>query len=143
MNLRQRHSQARAIQGQADSSAARAERRALPAESIPRSLPERFEFRGLNSGGRFTSPALGVNYFVGRTQAWLENQLAQCQEDLAAGKTRITWGAGESSSGSLKTTSPQQRYADLYFALSVLDPDTYPPANQPTRRTTPRYVYGS
>jgi hypothetical protein len=82
----------------------------------------------------------GVNYFIGKTQAWLEAELAKVQEDLAAGKTLVSWGAGESNAVNVRQMSLQTRFDHLYRALHELDPDNYPATNFRVRRTTPRYV---
>lgn len=79
---------------------------------------------------------MAVNYFIGQTQEWLERQLAMCQEDIAAGKTLIQWGAGDSSGIRKVQLTPQLRFAQLYYALYLLDPETYPSTGlAPTNRT--------
>jgi hypothetical protein len=77
-----------------------------------------------------------LNYFVGQSVEWLEAQLQQVQEDLAAGKTLIQWGAGDSSGIRKVQLTPQYRFQLLYYALSQLDPDTYPVAAQVPRNRT-------
>jgi hypothetical protein len=81
-----------------------------------------------------------INYFIGKTQAWLEAELAIVQEDIAAGKTLVSWGAGESTAVNVRQVSLQTRWEMLYRALNELDPDNYPATNFRVRRTTPRYV---
>ena len=77
-----------------------------------------------------------VNYFVGQTQAWLEAQLKDCQVDIAAGKTLIQWGAGDSSGIRKVQLTPQLRYQQLYYALYLIDAATYPATGlAPTNRT--------
>lgn len=77
-----------------------------------------------------------INYFIGQNQTWLETELVKCQEDIAAGKTLIQWGAGDSSGIRKVQLSPQVRFQQLYYALSLLDPVTYPPeATAPNSRT--------
>lgn len=85
-----------------------------------------------------------VNYFVGQTEEWLREQIAACQEDMALGKTLIQWGAGDSSGIRKVQLTPQQRFEQLYFALSLIAPTDFPPGEGArVRRTTPRYIYGS
>jgi hypothetical protein len=69
----------------------------------------------------------GINYFYGRSEAWLLDRLKQTQEDLAAGRTRVSWQAGESNSASRIMLSPQITYQMLWEALSKIDCVTYPP----------------
>lgn len=77
-----------------------------------------------------------VNYFVGQTQAWLETQLMQCQEDIAVGKTLIQWGAGDSSGIRKVQLTPQLRYQQLYYALYLINSALYPATGlAPTNRT--------
>ena len=75
----------------------------------------------------------GINYFVGQPKPWLEDQLQKCQEDLAWGKVLIQWGAGDSSGISRIQLTPEERYKRLYYALSLIAPDDYPPLKQVTR----------
>jgi hypothetical protein len=80
------------------------------------------------------------NYFFGQPREWLEQQIEKVQAEIAAGKTLIQWGAGDSSGQSKIFLTPQARYEMLYAALNALAPDDYPSTNTRTRRTTPRYV---
>jgi hypothetical protein len=75
----------------------------------------------------------GINYFVGQSKTWLEDQLEKCQEDMAWGKSLIQWGAGDSSGISRVQLSPEERWKRIYYALSELDSTTYPPIKQVTR----------
>jgi hypothetical protein len=77
-----------------------------------------------------------INYFAGRSREWLEGQLAQCQEDIAAGKTLIQWGAGDSTGIRKVQLTPQLRYQQLYYALYLIAPDEYPASGfAPINRT--------
>lgn len=77
-----------------------------------------------------------VNYFIGQSREWLEKELVKCQEDIAAGKTLIQWGAGDSSGMRKVQLTPQLRFQQLYHALYLIDPDTYPATGlTPTSRT--------
>ena len=79
---------------------------------------------------------MAVNYFIGQSKEWLETQLAQCQEDIATGKTLIQWGAGDSSGIRRVQLTPQLRFQQIYYALYLIDPDTYPASGlAPTNRT--------
>lgn len=85
-----------------------------------------------------------INYFVGQDETWLREALAEVQEDIRAGKTLIQWGAGDSSGIRKVQLTPQQRYEQIYYALSLLNPAEFPPeSGTRIRRTTPRYIFGS
>ncbi len=77
-----------------------------------------------------------INYFIGWTKTELEVSLREAQEALAAGQTvmRVNTKAG---SGGNETEGQievpvKSRIEMLYYALSILDSTTYPPAS--TRR---------
>jgi hypothetical protein len=77
-----------------------------------------------------------VNYFIKQPREWLEKQLAQCQEDIAVGKTLIQWGAGDSSGIRRVQLTPQLRFQQIYYALYLIAPDDYPATGlAPTNRT--------
>lgn len=85
-----------------------------------------------------------INYFVGQSEEWLRDQLAACQEDIALGKTLIQWGAGDSSGIRKVQLTPQERFQNIWEALSALKPNEFPPGGAArTRRTTPRFIWGS
>ena len=93
-----------------------------------------------------------VNYFIGQTLEWLEKELALCQQDISRGKTLMQWGAGDSQGSSKIQLTPQVRYEQIYYALTVLEDREiaagviteaqryYPKTNKAVRRTTPRYI---
>lgn len=56
----------------------------------------------------------------------LEDELAKCQREFAAGKTTISAGAGDVNKGSQREISITTRMQQIYLALYELDPDTYP-----------------
>lgn len=66
------------------------------------------------------------NIFIGKSQAWLEEQLAAAQEELATGKTTIAGGVGEVNYQKLLTVGPTQRIAMILAALNKIAPATYP-----------------
>ncbi len=72
---------------------------------------------------------MAVNYFAGKTQTWLETQLASAQADFAAGKTRTSVTSGDVASGSQIEVSVKERIERLLYALYLIDPDTYPLAS--------------
>ena len=82
-----------------------------------------------------------INFFRGQTKDWLEEQLILCQMDIAAGKTLIQWGAGDSTGIRKVQLTPQQRFEYLWRALNEEDPVNYPLSvlGSRVRRTTPRY----
>lgn len=83
-----------------------------------------------------------MNYFVGWSREDLEKALRQCQEDIAAGKTLVQWGAGDSSGQRKTMLRLQERYEQIYAALTELAPEDYPSTNTRIRRATPRYICG-
>ena len=79
---------------------------------------------------------MAFNPFIGLTKTRLETELRQAQSDLLAGKATIRAGSGEILIQSSVDVSLQQRIRQIYRALSLLDPTTYP-ADQisPTSQT--------
>ena len=82
---------------------------------------------------------MAVNYFAGKTQVWLETQLERAQSDMAAGKTITSVSSGDVASGKQIETNTKERIERLLYALSLLDPDTYPMASS-VRTTRTRIV---
>lgn len=78
---------------------------------------------------------MAVNYFAGKSQAWLESQLATTLDELAAGKVRIAVGSGDVSSQSMVEADLTTRYDRLYYALFLLAPTTYPASGFRVSRT--------
>ena len=78
---------------------------------------------------------MAVNYFVGKTQAWLEAELAKVQADIAAGKTITTASSGDVASGKMVETNAKARFDQLYYALYLLAPTTYPQTGMRVSRT--------
>ena len=78
---------------------------------------------------------MAFNPYIGRTQAWLEAELAKAQQELANGVQIHTSGSGDvSASGSIQR-SAETRISQLLLALNRLDPVTYPAEDifRPTR----------
>jgi hypothetical protein len=76
------------------------------------------------------------NLFIGRSQTWLEEQLAAAQEELANGSTLQQGGAGDAQAGFVVQGRPEERIKNLLFALWLKDPVTYPAADcNPATRT--------
>ena len=78
---------------------------------------------------------MAVNYFAGKSQTWLETELAKAQADLAAGKTIITASAGDVASGKMIQVDVRERIEKLLYALYLLDSTTYPATNLRVSRT--------
>lgn len=68
---------------------------------------------------------MAVNYFVGKSQTWLETELAKVVSELSAGKVRISTSSGDVSSQSMIEADLTTRYDRLYYALYLLAPSTY------------------
>jgi len=75
-----------------------------------------------------------LNYFIGKSQVWLEEQLASAQADAAAGKITTSVTTGDLSTGKQVQDDIATRIQRLLYALYLLDPTTYPLAN--IRRVT-------
>lgn len=71
-------------------------------------------------------PPPEFNYFAGRDQAWLENQLHNCQHELVSGKTLSEWTAADSHSKFRDGVPVERRIKQLYYALHQIAPDYYP-----------------
>lgn len=83
-----------------------------------------------------------MNYFLGRSQDWLEKQLRLQQQNLALGKTTTAVGAGDTHSGSAVQIGTVECIRMILAALSILDPATYPP-EQVTPVTETRVTFRS
>ena len=81
-----------------------------------------------------------MNVFAGKSKAWLEEQLALAQAEYAAGKTVVSVGGGELSSGKVIVTSIVARIEALYIALNALDSVNYP-LSVIARRTRTKAVF--
>jgi len=75
-----------------------------------------------------------LNYFRGKSQAWLEDALAQAQADAAAGKTTTSVTTSDLSTGKIIQAGVQERIQRIEWALYLLDPVTWP-LNGPITRT--------
>lgn len=71
---------------------------------------------------------MGLNLFVGKSQAWLEEQLNEAQDALAAGGNITGGGVGEVSFTQDARLRVEHRVINLLKALSILDPEKYPPS---------------
>ncbi len=69
---------------------------------------------------------MGINYFLGWNKEDLLRSLREAQEDLAAGKTIMSAGAGDANSASRVEKSIEARILMLLKALNAIDPDNYP-----------------
>lgn len=77
-----------------------------------------------------------MNYFIGKTQAWLETELAKAQEEYAEGKTLISAGAGDANDSKQVSMSLERRIQQLLKSLHIIDPTTYPASSViPNRQT--------
>ena len=80
---------------------------------------------------------MAFNAFLGKSQAWLEEQLAIAQSDYSAGAVTTSAGSGDVTVGKEIRVSPKTRILELYAALRAIDPVRYPAsATSLTRRTT-------
>ena len=77
----------------------------------------------------------GLNIFVGKSQAWLEEQLAKAQADYASGRVLTSVSAGDTSTGKLVQVNIRDRISALLVALNALDPTTYPASSLRISRT--------
>jgi len=64
-------------------------------------------------------------YFHGRSREWLEKQLEKAQNDLASGKTLVSWGEGDSSGSKQVQSSPQARIDMLLNDLTIIAPEDF------------------
>lgn len=82
-------------------------------------------------------------YFPGKDRAWLEAALADCLEELKLGKVTDAYAAGDTNFHKSvdRNLSAERRRDMLLHDLSLIDPETYPPADvTPVKRTVPRYL---
>ena len=68
---------------------------------------------------------MALNLFAGKSQSWLEAELAKAQADLAAGKTVTSVSSDGSTTGKLVQVSAVERIKMLLVALNKLAPNTY------------------
>jgi hypothetical protein len=73
------------------------------------------------------------NYFRGKTQAWLEEQLSSAQADAASGKTTTSVTTSDLSTGKHIEVDAATRIERLEWALYLLDPVTWPINTRVTR----------
>jgi len=69
---------------------------------------------------------MALNYFIGKSQAWLEDALASAQADAAAGKTTTSVTTSDLSTGKVIQVDVRTRIEWLLYALGLLDPVNYP-----------------
>lgn len=67
-----------------------------------------------------------MNVFTGKSQAWLETELAHCQAELARGKVRLEVDSDGVSVKHQMTGSIEYRIQLILRALNALDSATYP-----------------
>lgn len=67
-----------------------------------------------------------MNYYIGKSQAWLEAELEKAQAEFAAGKVVTGASAGDASTNKQVSMSLERRIQQILKALHLLDPDTYP-----------------
>lgn len=82
---------------------------------------------------------MGLNYFIGRDQAWLEKELKLAQDDLAKGKTISGVNAGDSGNTKQVQESAKERIKLLLEALRKIAPDDYT-ADDVARITETRFA---
>lgn len=73
------------------------------------------------------------NLFIGRSKAWLEEQLAAAQEELANGSTLQQGGAGDAQGAFEVQARPEDRIRNLLYSLHLIDPVTYAEGKPITR----------
>lgn len=71
---------------------------------------------------------MGVDFFVGRSQAWLEEKLAEAQEALADGGDIVSGGVGEVNFTREDRIRLPDRIQRILHSLSLRDPEKYPPS---------------
>jgi len=74
------------------------------------------------------------NYFRGKSQAWLEAQLAMAQADASAGKATTSITTSDLSTGKIIEVDADTRIRRLEWALYELDPIKWP-LQRPNTRT--------
>jgi hypothetical protein len=67
-----------------------------------------------------------VNYFIGKSQVWLEAELAKAQAEYAEGKSLVQASGGDASASKQLAMSLERRIQQILRALYLLDPATYP-----------------
>ena len=70
---------------------------------------------------------MAYNPFIGRSLQWLEANIQQAQDDLAAGKNIESVGSGDVRKQERIEKSIESRLMLLLAAASLKDPDKYPP----------------
>jgi pyrroloquinoline quinone (PQQ) biosynthesis protein C len=83
---------------------------------------------------------MAFNPFIGRSQEWLGSQLEIAQQDYAMGKTIVSSGSGDVNNAKQVQATAEKRIEQLYKALSLIDPETYPAASI-TRNTVTRVAF--
>jgi hypothetical protein len=78
-----------------------------------------FSVKRLYGGG-------ALNYFIGKSQAWLETELAKAQAEYAEGKSLVQASGGDASASKQLAMSLERRIQQILRALYLLDPATYP-----------------
>jgi hypothetical protein len=71
---------------------------------------------------------VAINYFIGWSREKLEEALRDAQEDLAAGKSTISAGAGDAHSASKVDKSAEARIKMILRALNKIAPEDFPAA---------------
>ncbi len=69
---------------------------------------------------------MAYNYLAGQSIAQLAAALASAQSDLLAAKSRVSVTSGDVAASFSITQGIQQRIQQIYDALTLLDPITYP-----------------
>ena len=67
-----------------------------------------------------------MNYFIGKSQAWLEAELAKAQAEYAEVKSLVQASGGDASASKQLAMSLERRIQQILRALYLLDPATYP-----------------
>jgi hypothetical protein len=70
---------------------------------------------------------MAYNPFIGRDLAWLEINIQQAQDDLAAGKNIQSTSSGDVHKAERIEKSIESRLRLLLAAASIADPEKYPP----------------
>jgi hypothetical protein len=70
---------------------------------------------------------MAYNPFINRSLAWLETNIQQAQDDLAAGKNIESVGSGDVRKQERIEKSIESRLMLLLAAASIADPEKYPP----------------
>jgi len=83
-----------------------------------------------------------INYFIGKTKPWLQQELANAQEELAAGNTVMRAVTGETDTTAQVQVNIRNRIEHLLWALNQIDPATYPITSIRRVTQTQIQVYG-